>query len=310
MNLLIKSFTPPVQAGVRVIFEGKGVAGRLEFNTLKTEGMPFQEGDPVTFFVAGEPFFSGRIFSKRRKKENIISCTAFDNLRYLKGKDSYYGKNKKASEILRELAGVVNLSLGDVADTGYTFPEVIEENNEIFNIITKKITETEILTGHGFTLLDEKGKICLRRNTDLRTDYILSSKNAEDFDYQSTINNDTFNKIKIWYGDFKKGLGQFAEASGNVDTWGVLQHAESAKNKDEASQKAKAILTAKNRKKRTLTVQRAIGDVRVKAGSSIFVKLELGDINVNQMMIVNRVEHSFSENEHFMNLNLVGDNFN
>ena len=48
-----------------------------------------------------------------------------------------------------------------------------------------------------------------------------------------------------------------------------------------------------NKKTRKLKITNAIGDNRVRAGSLIVVQLDLGDIKVQNFMLVEKVKHTY-----------------
>jgi len=52
-----------------------------------------------------------------------------------------------------------------------------------------------------------------------------------------------------------------------------------------------------------------LGDPRVRAGSMVVINLALGDMNVKNFMLVERVTHKFKLDEHFMDLTLRGGEF-
>ena len=54
--------------------------------------------------------------------------TAYDQLRYLKNKDTITEEGLKASDLLKRIATDFRLNLGTVEDTGYTFETIVEEN--------------------------------------------------------------------------------------------------------------------------------------------------------------------------------------
>ena len=58
---------------------------------------------------------------------------------------------------------------------------------------------------------------------------------------------------------------------------------------------------------RTLTIKGAAGDIRVRGGSSVGVQLHLSDYVLNQLLIVNRVTHTFTNGSHTMDLDVIGD---
>ena len=61
--------------------------------------------------------------------------------------------------------------------------------------------------------------------------------------------------------------------------------------------KAKALLELYNQKTKGLTIKNALGDVRVRGGSLIIVKIDLGDIKLQNFMLVEKVKHTFKNNE-------------
>ena len=82
---------PPTVEGVTIEWERKGQPGKLVADVVKTPGLSFQEGDPCRFSVDGTPIFYGFIFDKARKgsNSNVITITVYDQLYYLKNKDTY-----------------------------------------------------------------------------------------------------------------------------------------------------------------------------------------------------------------------------
>ena len=83
---------PPTVEGVTIEWERKGQPGKLTFEVVKTPGLSFQEGDPCRFSVDGTPVFYGFVFEKSRKgnNPNVIKCVVYDQLYYLKNKDTYF----------------------------------------------------------------------------------------------------------------------------------------------------------------------------------------------------------------------------
>ena len=69
------------------------------------------------------------------------------------------------------------------------------------------------------------------------------------------------------------------------------------------------MLKEHNKKMKSLTLSKAAGDLRVRAGSSLWVKLDLKNEQVDRRMTVENVKHSFSNGEHRMDLILEGGGF-
>ena len=126
-----------------------------------------------------------------------------------------------------------------------------------------------------------------------------------------SVMNQTYNKIKLAYNNEETGKRELyvAQDGEKINQWGVLQYFEEIQTKTGASAKADALLKLYDQKTRRLTIQDAFGDVRVRAGSAVVVALNLGDIITNNFMVVNKVTHTFKDNEHRMELDLIGGEF-
>ena len=107
---------------VSIEWERQGQPGKLIAEVVKTPGLSFQEGDPCRFSVDGTPVFYGFVFEKSRKgsTDDIIQITVYDQLYYLKNKDTYVYTNKTAADVIRMIAEDFQLNVGDLEDTGYT----------------------------------------------------------------------------------------------------------------------------------------------------------------------------------------------
>ena len=64
--------------------------------------------------VNGKNVFYGFVFIKKRDKDGIISVTAYDQLRYLKNKDTYVYTNKTAGEFIQMVASDFNMQTGTI----------------------------------------------------------------------------------------------------------------------------------------------------------------------------------------------------
>ena len=302
---------PAVVEGAKLTLERKGSPGKLTFTVVKDSALNFQEGDPVKLTVGGIPMFYGFVFTKKRSREKTIDVVAYDQLRYLKNKDTLIDEGLKASDILKRLATDFRLTLGTVEDTGYTLETVVEENQTLFDMIQNALDETLRNTKQLFILYDDCGSLTLKNINSLKTDLLIDASTAEDFDYSSSIDEQTYNKIKLAFNNEKTGKRELfvAQDGGNMNQWGVLQYFEQIQSETGAAAKANALLGLYNRKTRRLTVKNAFGRPDIRGGSAVMVSLNLGDIVANQFLVVDRVTHTFRGNEHFMDLVLFGGDF-
>ena len=248
------------------------------------------------------------MFSKKRDKEKVINVTCYDQLRYLKNKDTYVYKNKTAGDLVEMIARDFLLNTGKIEYTGYTIGERVEDNKTLFDIIQNALDLTLQSTREMYVLYDDFGKICLKGLERLKLGLVIDAETGENYDYTSSIDNETYNKIKLIYDNKDTGKREIyiTKDSNNINNWGVLQYFEKLNSNENAQAKADALLQLYNRKTRKLQIKNAIGDIRVRGGSSVIVQLDLGDLKVQNFMIVEKVKHNFKNGEHFMDLTLIG----
>lgn len=302
---------PVVEEGATLTLERKGTPGTLEFTVVKGPGLNFAEGDPVKLTVNGTTMFYGFVFKKKRDKGGTIDVVAYDQLRYLKNKDTITEEGLKASDLLKRIATDFRLNLGTVEDTGYTLETIVEENQTLFDMIQNALDETLMNTKQLYVLYDDAGKLTLKNINSLKLNLLIDEETGENFSYESSIDEQTYNKIKLAYNNENTGKRELfiAQDGEKINQWGVLQYFEEVQTQTGASAKADALLKLYDQKTRKLTIQNAFGDVRVRAGSAVVVALNLGDVVTNNYMVVNKVTHTFKGDEHMMELDLIGGEF-
>ncbi len=303
----------------RPILEGKivwitdrvGAPGVVKFNVVKDGVIDFQEGNNLTIKLDGKPFFNGFVFTKRRNKKGIISVTAYDQLRYFKNKDTIIYEVKKAGEVVKMLADDYGLQTGYIADTGYVIASRVEKNKTLFDMVNSALTTTLTNTGKLYTLFDDAGRLTLKSMDDMRLPILFYDERAEDFSYQSSIDVNTYNKVKLFKENKKTGLFETytAQHGANINRWGVLQMHESVGEGENGQAKADTLLELHNKKTRQLSIKGAFGDIRVRAGALVGISLNLGDIIQNTMMLVEKCTHTFEKDSHKMDLVLRGGEF-
>lgn len=315
VNLLIQSgnhaLIPVVEDGIQWQTERQGVPGTLTFTVLKDSKLNFVEGDAVRLQVGNKGVFFGFVFKKKPTKDGLIEVTAYDQLRYLKNKDTYVYTNKRADEFIRMICKDFGMSAGTLENTGYNIPTRVEDNVSLFDMILNSLDLTLQNNGRQYVLYDDFGKLALKRIQSLAVDYLIDASTAEDFDYESSIDSDTYNRVKLIRENEEKGVREvfISQDSKNINSWGVLQHFDKLQENENGKAKADALLKLYNTKTRKLSVQNALGDLRVRGGSMIVVQLDLGDVKVSNMMLVEKCTHHFSKDEHFMDLTLRGGEF-
>ncbi len=311
-------YIPAVEDGIEWSTERWGVPGRLTFKVLADDILNFSEGSAVQLRVDGAKVFFGFVFTQKRDKENRISVTAYDQLRYLKNKDTYVYENQTASELIKMIAADFALNAGEIADTGYVIADRSEMDTSLFDIIQNALDITLVNTRQMYVLYDDFGSLTVKNIADMYvknengTYLMIDEGTGENFEYTSSIDNSTYNKIKLYKEDAESGKRQIygiIQDSANINKWGVLQYCDTVSEGENGEAKAEALLSLYDKKTRNLRITNAFGDVRVRAGSMLVVNLDLRDKKVENFMLVEKVKHTFKNGEHFMDLTLRGGEF-
>ncbi|WP_107612975.1 C40 family peptidase [Clostridioides difficile] len=307
-------YEPVVLDGITWEIERRGTPSKLEFTIVMDDILQFCEGNSVRLYYKGVGIFYGYIFQKKRDKENHIKIVAYDQLRYFKNKDTYVYSNKTASELVKMLAKDFNLKYNVIEDTKYKISR-IEENKTLFDMILTALDDTLREKKEMYVLYDDFGRLTLKNVASMKLDTVMNNDVIEDFDYNSSIDSDTYTKIKLVRDneETSKRDVYIAQDSAHMRSWGILQMFETVdKNMSEAEikQKCDILLKLYNKKTKSLSLKNVLGDIRVRAGCLVPVFLDLGDIELQNYMLVEKVKHTFENNSHFMDLTLVdGDEF-
>ncbi len=306
-----KKFTVPAEDGAKVVWERDSAPGKFTFTAKAEKGFSIGMGNEVLVTVDGKKFFYGFVFTKEVKKDGMASYTVYDQLRYLKNKETIVYKKKTAGELIRILAKRFNLRCGTLADTGWR-RSAIEDNTTLFDIIQNALDDTLIIKGKTYVLYDEVGKLQLTDVAKMKVNTCLvDAETGQDYSYKTTIDSDVYNQIKLVYENKKKGTFDLyvTKDSKNIGKWGTLQYLDKIDNPDIGKLKSKALLKLYDKKKRTLTISGVIGNINVRGGSLVPVMLNLGDITVANYMLIEKVTHTFKNREYTMDLVVSGGNF-
>lgn len=310
--------TPVVEDGVKWETERQGSPGKLTFKVCsdKNNELNFQEGDAVALKYHDNNkgwivIFSGYVFTKKTNKDGWIDVTAYDQLRYFKNKATYVYTNKKASDIVKMIINDYKLGTGTIEDTSYVIGSRVEDNQSLFDIIQNALDQTIASTNELYVLYAENSGICLRNAKNMKTDVIISDVTAKDFEYTSTIDEDVYNDIELFYDNDETNKREYYHATdtNNMNNWGRLRYTESIQNPTNAQDRANKMLTLYNRKNRKLQVKDAFGDYRCRAGASVIAQLDLGDTSISNYMLIEKATHTFKKGEYRMDLTLSDKEF-
>jgi len=311
-----KAYQPAVQEGIEWSTERKSTPGKLVFKVLKDDMLDFSEGCPVRLKVDDDNVFFGFVFKQQRTKEQIITVTAYDQLRYLKNKDTQVYEGKTAAQFIEMIAADYALNVGTLEDTGFVIESRVEENTSLFEMISNALDLTLTNTGEMYVLFDDFGKLTLKGLPSMYVGVpgaylMIDEETGENFDYTSSIDDNTYNKIKLTYDNEDSGYRDvyIAQDFSNINKWGILQYFDTLQKGENGQVKADALLKLYNKKTRSLKITNALGDNRVRAGSMVIINLDLGDMKLKNWMLVEKCAHTYKEGEHWMDLTLRGGDF-
>jgi len=301
---------PVIEGEITLDYVRRGAPGTLKFNVVNDDVLDFHEGNPVRFRVDGENIFYGYVFTKSRtSRTGIISVTCYDQIRYLKNEDTMVYSEKKYSDLLRMIARNYNLATGEIEDTKFVISKRIEEGT-LLDILQNASDLTTLETGRLFVLFDDFGRLALKNIESMRLPILIDQDTTSDFRYTSTIDDQSYNRIVLALDNSETGERELYVANEpiNQSRWGILQFYDNVSNATPQvlRERADVLLKFYNRVTRTLRLDKCFGDIRVRGGSSVAVKMGLGDVTLQNFMVVERVRHRFSNNVHLMDLAVVG----
>lgn len=304
-------YEPPVLDDFVLEQERKGAPSKLTFTLLRNQEVDFVEGDAVRFRISRTWMFYGWIFERSMDADGNIKCTCYDQIRYLKNKDTYIYSNKTATELIKMIAKDFNLKTGSIANTNFKIAQRIEEDKSLIDIILNALDETLAMTGKLYVLYDDFGNLTLKNIEDMAFDLILDTSTIQDYDYKTSIDDEVYNQVKLAYPN--KDTGKYdiyqAKDSKSIKQWGVLQLYKKIDNPTNGKAMADELLKIYNKTKRSITIKDAFGEVRVRPGSRIIVNIDLGDYKLKSYMIIESLKHKYKDGFYTMDLTLINKDF-
>lgn len=310
-----KVYSPAVLEDVKWSTDFEGVPGKLDLTVLNDSTLKVSMGSPIRLKQDDKVIFFGYVFDVKEDKSGELDLLCYDQLRFLTNRDVYIYEHLRADQFVRMVAKDYLLDVGTLDNTGYTIPSRVEDNQSVFNMILTALDLTREHTGRRYCLFDSAGKLSLRDTNQLRVPYVITVTMAEDFRHQLSIDSESYNQVKLIReikadNDTTHREIYVEKDINNINKWGVLQYFGKLEEDENGQAKAKSLLRQYNRPGRTLAFQGVFGDNRVRAGSQVFVSLQLMDTKVEGYMVVEKAVHHFGKDVHTMDLTVSGRGFN
>ena len=301
-------YAPVVESGVKLTSERICSPSQLTFSFVDDGDMKITEGNIVKFSKDGVLMFYGYVFSISSDKDKVKKVIAYDQIRYLKNKDTYVFSNVTATEIVKNIATNFLLNVGTLTDTKFKIASQVEDNTELIDMIGNALDTTLMNTKELYVLYDSGGMLNLKNINDMTLDLLIDEETTSNYSYSTSIDSGTYNQVKLTYDNEKTGKREvyMTKDSSNISKWGVLQYYDKLKEGENGQAKADALLKLYNAKVKSLTLKDCFGDPRVRGGSMVGVNLAIEDVSVLSQMIVESVTHKFDGTLHTMDVKLKG----
>lgn len=299
----------PITQKVTYTTNRNGSAGKLTFSYVQQKPINLTEGAKVQFYVDGKEIFLGFVFIIKQDRWGVISVTAYDQLRYLKSNASYSFVGKKLGEVIRQIASDMQLQVGTLEDTGYIIPTLTKENAECLDIIEYGQQITQNNTGKTYVFYDEFGKLTLREAKNMKSNMLIGNGSIlTDYTYQSDIDSDTYNQVKLVRPNKETGQGDtyvFSD-SATIKKWGLLQKYEKVDenlNEAQINEQGGIMMAYYDRVLKTIKIDGAGGEPELRAGAMAMFKIkDIPELSSGYFLLLDKVEHTFSDGDHSMNL--------
>lgn len=287
--------------------------GKATFDVIKSDGLEFWEGATVSIQLDGYKLFRGFVFSKKRNKESdFISVTCYDQLRYLKNKDSYVFENMTSDQIFSRICTDFVLKHRVVDKSSYVCAPRSNDATGLYEMVKTALDDTLINSKKWFIIRDNYGVLEHINVFSLQAGVVLGDESGvEDFTYETSIDSDTYNQIKLYRDNQDSGkrevfiVNDTINKGSTLKAWGILQLYEKVDEKlntAQVEQKAKGLLRLYNNTKRSLKLQ-CMGVPHICAGSIFQCSIkDLGDIYLNRYLLVTQCSHKISNGVHTMEL--------
>jgi hypothetical protein len=298
-------YQPAVLDGAVWETEAGGAPGRFVFPARDASALKMDEGDTVSATLDGKNVFYGYIFTRRYDQTGSVHVTAYDQMRYLKNRDTVVYGGITASELVLRAAGDHRLKTGAVSNTVLRLEPCAEDNKSLADILRNALARTWEAGGGRFILYDDFGALTLAKAGDMRRDLLVCAESGQTFSRSISIDRDTYNTVKL-VCDTKDGRTVYAAAdTGNQSKWGKLQYFEKIPDGFNGSVRAAELLKLYNRERRELVIGGVQGDLSVRAGCSLLISGDLTGKPGNTLCFVERARHVWKEGGYFMDLEVT-----
>lgn len=287
--------------------------GKAEFTVLATGPLAFWEGATVSIILDGYNMFKGYVFKKSRTEDvKKIKVTCYDQLRYLKNKDSRVFEGVTSNQIFEQLCNDFVLKCRTVDASSHVCAPRSEDATSLYDMIKNALHDTLANTKQWYFIRDNFGVLeHLNVLSCIRPEVLGDNSFVTGFDYETSIDDQVYNQIKLYRDNQDTGkrevfiVNDTVNGGEKIKRWGILQLYEKIDEKYNIAQiEARALQMLKYYcdTRRSLTLH-CIGVKEFFAGCIFKCKIaDLGDLSLNSYLLVTECVHKISNMEHTMDI--------
>lgn len=287
--------------------------GKLEFTIQATNPLAFWEGATVSVVLDGYNMFKGFVFKKARDQDvRKIKVTCYDQLRYLKNKDSRVFEGVTSNQIFERLCRDFVLKYRTVDRSSHICAPRSEDATSLYDMIKNALDDTLVNTNEWYFIRDNFGTLeHLNIKSCLRPEVLGDGSFVTGFNYETSIDDNVYNQIKLYRDNENTGkrevfiINDTVNGGEKIKRWGILQLYEKVDEKYNIAQiesRALQMLKYYCDTRRSLTLN-CIGIKEFFAGCIFKCKIaDLGDLSLNSYLLVTECTHKFSNEQHTMDI--------
>lgn len=287
--------------------------GKLEFTILAMEPLAFWEGATVSVVLDGYNMFKGFVFKKAHSQDpKVVKVTCYDQLRYLKNKDSRVFEGVTCNQIFEKLCKDFVLKYKTVDASSYICAPRSEDATSLYDMIKNAHDDTLVNTGQWYFIRDNFGTLeHLNIKSCMRPEILGDKSFVTGFKYETSIDDDVYNQIKLYRDNEQTGkrevfiVNDTINGGDKIKSWGILQLYEKIdENYNIAQIESRALKMLKYYcdTRRSLSLN-CLGIKEFFAGCIFTCKIaDLGDESLNSYMLVTECTHNLSNGEHTMDI--------
>lgn len=287
-----------------------GKAGSLAASLVIEEPLkyPIKSGDVIRVKDGKTKIFYGYVFEIEISQDDEVTIKAYDQIKYLMYNDTFVMPSSTATAAIKKIAKAANLKVGAFENTSYKVPGIVEDDKQALDVVSKFLDSTLIATNRNYVLFDNFGSLTLKNinNMKIAADdfYIGESSLLFDFEYKKSIDDETYNRVKLVHDNKKSGKREvyIAQHSGNIAKWGRLQLFKKVDENMKSSQikdLLNRLIKFHNREMKSLSLD-CLGQWKVRAGS--FVLIYIKKLGIKEYFLVDECTHKWNEGIHTMTL--------